>query len=401
MIIISKPEVLVDEQYATLQAKIEIDNRQELLWFKVNKKYSQYLCWERSDAFVIGVLDFAMRNGHNITCLAPMGEDLHYQITNYQIEAVYKGSTTLYKTKIFSEIDSSLLKNAGGVGTGISCGIDSFHVLANNANSIYRNHQLTHLTFNNVGSHGDKGRDNSEVLFFQRRARAESFCKEYGFEFLESDSNIMDICPQRHIFSHTYRGCFAVYCLQKLYSVYYYASSGMTFTEFSLYKNDEKDMSSYDLLTLYSLSSNQLKLYSEGGAFTRIAKTVIVAEYEPSYKYLNVCILQDENCGICEKCARTLLTLDSIGKLHLYKDVFNIDFYYKNLSYYLIILCSQIWVNKLSFYKSLYPYFKNKISFLIRIKAFIKCLEMLTSKHIKNQKVRNLLKLAKKAFNTK
>ena len=50
-----------------------------------------------------------MRNGHDITCEAPMGEDLHYQITTYLIEAIAKGDARMYHTRITAEVDHSEL----------------------------------------------------------------------------------------------------------------------------------------------------------------------------------------------------------------------------------------------------------------------------------------------------
>jgi len=106
MIIIRKPGIVNEGGKSRLQAPFNIDGKVNNVWFEVDKKYGKYLCYERSDAFVIGVLNYAMRNGHDIKCETPMGEELKYQITTYLIDAVFKGSKKLYKTKIFTEIDN-------------------------------------------------------------------------------------------------------------------------------------------------------------------------------------------------------------------------------------------------------------------------------------------------------
>lgn len=90
MITIHRPDFSQRGEYARIQSLVDIDGNRNTIWFEVRREYGEYLCWERSDAFVIGLLNYAMRNGHDITCEAPMGEDLHYQITTYLIEAIAK-----------------------------------------------------------------------------------------------------------------------------------------------------------------------------------------------------------------------------------------------------------------------------------------------------------------------
>src|SRR5665648_948257 len=259
MITIGKPEVIFLEDKARLQAKLDFDGQLKLVWFEVDKKYAEYLCYERSDAYVIGVLNYAMRNGHDITCKSPIGEDLYYQITTYLIDAVFKGSKKLYKTKIIAEVDNSKLKSANAVGTGISCGIDSFHAISTHTNSKYKNHNVTHLAFNNVGSHGEG--EKAIILYEARKKLAIKFANEYQYELVESNSNIYDEIPQSHFMTHTYTSTFAIYALQKLFSTYYYAS-GRKFLDLSLIHISEPTrlgMISYAVFCLKK-KKNKLKL---------------------------------------------------------------------------------------------------------------------------------------------
>lgn len=66
MIEIKQPKVVSDSVSATLEVVISISEERSKIWFKVEKKYEEYLCYERSDAFVIAVLNYAMRNKHDI-----------------------------------------------------------------------------------------------------------------------------------------------------------------------------------------------------------------------------------------------------------------------------------------------------------------------------------------------
>ena len=155
-----------------------------------------------------------------------------------------------------------------------------------------------------------------------------------------------------------------------MYSSYYY-SSAHSFLEFSLKDNERYDTAFYDLLTLSTFSTKSLQIFSEGATLTRLEKTKKVAEFEPSYKYLNVCTKTADNCNECEKCTRTLLALDAIGKLEPYKSVFNIEHYRKNKQKYLTDLIYYKLLKNIN-YVELYPLLKSQIKTISKIKGFLK-----------------------------
>lgn len=365
MIKIGQPFLIEKDNMARVISELTIDGETCQLWAEVDKKYAQYICYEHSDAFVVAILHYAIMNNHDIICEAPMNEDLYYQISTYTIDALTKWSPNMHKIMLKSEIDSQRLPCAGKVGTGISCGIDSFHALALHADIKMNRHRITHLLFNNTGSHGEGVA--AEKLYNERRNRIESFCTQYGFDLIELNSNIKSVFKQNHLLSHTYTSMFSVFCLQKLFSVYYYAS-GHTINDFTIKDTDINDPAFYDIFLLQSFSTENLKLYSEGVNLTRLEKTKEVAKYEPSYNYLNVCVKTSENCGKCEKCRRTLLALDAIGKIDSYTSVFDVDYYKNNKIEYLIFLEVQKRLNNI-FYIEMYPYFKRNITPLIKIRA--------------------------------
>lgn len=364
MIRIGIPQVKSDVTTATLFTNISIDDNNQKVWFKIDKKYEDYLCYERGDAFVIAVLNYAMRNHHDIVSEAPLTEDLYYNIDKYLVDAIAQYNSKFYRPQIVAEVTSEPLPCAGAVGTGISCGVDSLHALACQTATKFKKHNITHLTFNNVGSHGEG--EQAEQLYRQRLERPRKFAEEYGFEFVPSDSNLQNVVEQNHFKTHTYTSMFAVYCLQKLYSVYYYASAGYKYHEFTLY--DTFDSGSYEMLSLPLLSTQHLRVYSEGEGMSRMTKLQSVVKYEPSYKYLNVCLMEGDNCGVCEKCVRTLLGLDALEALDKYKAVFNIDYYRQNKKWYLLQILIQMAADKHDYFE-LYPHFKRQVTVLMHIKV--------------------------------
>lgn len=368
MIKIEKPFITSDDLYSTLQAYVTVDNDRQIIWFKVEKKWGPYLCSERADAFLIAVLNFAMRNKHDIVSEAPVSEDLYYNIDTYLIDGLVEYNSSFYRTHISASVASDALPCKGAVGAGISCGVDSLHALAKETNLKFLNHNITHLTFNNVGSHGEGER--AERLYRERVIESKRFADEYGFEFIASDSNLMDVIKQSHFKTHTYSSMFAVFCLQKLFSIFYYASGGYKYHDFTLIDYPQLCCGSYELLSLPLFSTHQLRIYSEGENKSRLQKLRVVSEYLPSYKYLNVCLMQEHNCGVCEKCVRTLLELDALGVLERYGNVFDIDYYKKNKSWYLQQMLYRL-VEKKHDYYELYPFFKGQVTLFMRLKALI------------------------------
>lgn len=368
-ITIRRPRVENRHGRARLSAQIDVDGECREVWFEVEEKYGKYLCYERSDAFLIGLLNWAMRERCDFICEAPVGEELIYQIRTYLIPAVVKASKTLYAPRITADIDTGTLPCAGAVGTGISCGVDSLHVVANQARSAFPHLRLTHLILNNVGAFS---KEEGKNQFSWQTEHAKQFAEEYGFEFIQTNSNFSEAFPQNHLLTHTYSSCFGIYVLQKLWRVYFYASSGYDFTEFRLEKSEDFSSDHYELLSLNVFSHRNLKIYSEGGAKTRFEKTRALVNFVPAQKYLHVCTSDlGENCNICGKCKRTLVTLDALGALEKFRAVFDIDYYKKHRRSYLRwLVAQQILPHGDLMLKEPFQILRKDISLLIRLEAF-------------------------------
>ncbi|MDE7154143.1 MAG: hypothetical protein K2O00_06840 [Muribaculaceae bacterium] len=365
MLKFGKPYIESSQDYAILKNEVEIDGLKQTLWFKVDKKYEQFLCYERGDAYLIASLNYAMINHHDIEIDVPVTSQLLFNIQNYLIPALIENNPQFHAPKIKAPIDASTLPNFGAVGTGISCGVDSLHVLATKTNTIFKDLNVTHLTFNNVGSHGEG--QHARELFKKRSVRPAKFAEEYNYEFVHSDSNLMDVLKQNHFKTHTYSSMFPIFCLQKLYSVFFYASSGYKFSEFQLIDAPVRSCGAYDLLSLDVFSTSSLRIYSEGMGKSRLAKLREVVKYSPSYKYLNVCLSDGDNCGVCEKCVRTLLGLDALGVVEKYSEVFDVDYFKKHKKWYLQQMLYRMADGKHDYFE-MYPYFKKEITFDMRVK---------------------------------
>ncbi|MEH7276441.1 hypothetical protein [Neobacillus vireti] len=326
MITIHQPEKVNINGNVRLQAIYEIDGIKSVLWYETDNKYGQYMTTERVDAFLVGLLWLGLKKGRNIQVRGPLSEKLYYGLNHHLIPLIAQ----IYKYKPIQiqcdHLISTPLSNEGGVGTGLSCGIDSLcTVYEHQGKSIPEHYQITHFTFFNTGSNQMMGSKQwQEKIFQERAAWAKACAAELGKELIVVDSNIHEVLKMSFVRTHTLRNISALLVFQKLFQVYYY-SAGYHI----LNSKFNQDSASYDAISLPLLSTENVNFYSAGSNYSRVQKTQMVSNFKISYKYLNVCLFKIKNCGRCLKCKRTLLTLDILGAIEKYRNVFNLDAFYK------------------------------------------------------------------------
>ena len=309
------------------------------MWFEVETLYQKMLCTERSDAFVVACLYYAMVTGEDIQCDVPVTRKLLYQLNEYFIPAICRKKEGIRRVKIIADDADNISGLRECVGTGVSCGVDSFStILLNMREDIPQGYNLTHLTLFNTGSMNFSGyskgeslkewRRNTKKEFDERIAIGKAVAKNLKLDFIDIDSNIPDLYQGCFMMSNTYRNCSAVLATQKMWRTYYYASAG---EKPQLQLGLAEDNDRYDAFLLQSISLDRLTFYSGGLPYERMEKTTIIADNPVVQKYLNVCSFETRNCGQCEKCLRTMMALDLLGKLDLFKDSFtDMSFFYSN-----------------------------------------------------------------------
>lgn len=325
---IGSPQLINDGQKTQLSTLVEYSQGKVQLWYSIDRQYSEFLTGENIDAFLVGLLVLAMRHGEDIYLDGIMSERLFYNLTNYFIKILTLLIPSLHKINIYPKgLNSRKISHGvGGVATGFSGGIDSFctlidHLGANTPPS----YQITHLILNNVGSHGKGGRE----LFKQRHQRLLKFAQEYQLPLIKIDSNLDKVLEMNFQNTHTTRNISAVLLLQKLFGKYYYASAHK-YEDCTI--GESPDGAVIDPAAIHLLSTETTECISTGCQYSRVEKTIKVSEFEPSYRYLDVCVHavdRAENCSQCWKCARTLLTLEILGKHQLYRNVFDLEKFYQ------------------------------------------------------------------------
>ena len=401
MIIIEQPYIIENNGKSRLIADIIVDNKVKQVFFEVENEYAKYLCHERSDAFLIGILNYSMRFNHNIVCKAPVTEQLLYNVNEYLIPSLVSNDNMLSSITIDAPTEAEAIKNIGGIGTGLSCGIDSFHAIHNLANSKYKSMNLTHLCINSVGSfHNGYAKYGIDRARDDVRQKAMEVAKELNLPLIISDSNIKKEFDIYFAKNHTYYSMFAVYCMQKLWKTYYYAS-GITFSDFNLKNNSENDTAFYDLLSLQCFSTRNLQLYSEGATKDRLEKTKTIINDKLVHKYLHVCCAKGYNCGVCLKCRSTLLTIDILGKLEEFKESFDIDYYKAHRDEYIKWLYDECKTPN-PVLATIYDALKHEFNFNFKLKHKLKLLfKKIYNKQTKYNRVKIRILFIKISYKTK
>lgn len=308
-----------------------------IMWYKVSKEFSKYVCTERADAFVVACLYFSMAAGLDIISDIPVTSCLLYQLNEQQIPLLCNNKSGFRRVSIHAPVASEIGKSADFVGTGISCGIDSFcTIMLGLKESLPKENKLTHLAVFNTGSLNFYGYENISSLETWREETEKELAyhihegkivaRKLGLSFISIDTNIPDLYQGAFLLSHTYRNLSCILATQKMWLTYYYASTG----EGILYQpNLTLGTGSYDVSTISNISLYHLKMYTSAFEVTRMQKLQMIADNPVVQEHLNVCSHGKVNCGCCTKCKRTLLNLDILGKLDDYKQAFPDMAYYK------------------------------------------------------------------------
>ena len=316
-----------DAASARLSAKITCaDGQPRELWFSLPAAHADWFATDRCDGFVVGLLLQAMERNENIVTEAPMSSQLWHSLSQFYIPMMTQAFPNLHRIEIIPASLTNEVKAARGVATGFSGGIDSFAAVVRHfAQEKSPEHRVTHFLFHNVGSHGTEDEAAERRLFRQRLEVVQPFAKEVGIPTVPVDSNLAYVFPMDYVKTYSAVNPAVLLVLQNKFHRYYYAS-GYKYADCRV--APVKDIAYLDPMAVHLLSTESLDCVSTGGEMSRVEKTKLVATYEPSYRYLNVCVdsaFEGRNCSVCFKCRRTMLTLELLGLDHLYRQVFDFE----------------------------------------------------------------------------
>jgi hypothetical protein len=336
MITIHPSEIAADGSRTRLNTVLEYGGRKRTLWYSVENAYAQYLLPGRVDHCLVPLLPLAMLYGEDIRVVGGLSERLFYNMTRHLTRILSLMHPRLRPVKIHPEaLDATLLRTGrGAVVTGFTAGIDSSCVIAENFfGDVPEGFRITHCLFNNVGSHGREVAG-ATPIFEKRIAYVRPILEEWHLPQVTVDTNLHEfftgpdeIRELEYIKTHSLRNVSGALLLQKFFGRYLYASA-FSYKDCRL---SSSDIAYSDPYVIHLLSTESMECVSSGCQHTRTEKTAIVSRLEASHRYLCVCTAKHapNNCSVCKKCARTLLTLEILGQLDHYADTFNLEKYRK------------------------------------------------------------------------
>lgn len=331
--IIHEPHLKESEDETTVAAAVEVEGRDrfrdrdaaypDTLWFTFPSRWGKFVTTS-ADGFAAGLLPLAMQIGEDLT----VEGDVSYRLAHGMRE--YQEYQAAWKPDFFRTVEvrcdelraRDTAEVAGAVGASFSGGVDSFHTLWRHLpeNEPLVPYRITHCLMMNGF---DADTDLCDPGSFERIARLYvPLLGTRGIELVVVRSNIMDflgLCIQKQSFPAITTA--AALVLGRLFSRFYVPSS-YHFKLLSRFPDGSHPI--YDHL----LATETMETIHDGGCVERVAKTVELATWPETYDLLRVCFSKTglghdgtvvTNCCECEKCLRTMATLEIAGALGKYR----------------------------------------------------------------------------------
>lgn len=349
MITIGQPFVDFKGEEAFLCAKLIDDQRENpfVLWFSVDRSYGEYLCDDRADAFMLVALMNAMKSHQDIRIMSPVSRRLLFNINNTLQPLFSKMIPNSCCINIMAEGGYCSELNGTAVGCGCSLGVDSLSALYKHmGNDVVEGYRVTHLALFNSGQIGYLDAEKDEQAFRQAVRDIIPFSEETHLPIVAIDTNMNELFVSYGFNTAVSRFLIStISCplaLQKLFGKYVFASS-YSVEDFEVSK---KDQSHAEAVIIPLLSTESTEIILSNAVMTRVEKTEFIKNNPLTSRYLDVCWAvqlassvthQDKylkektkkNCGWCDKCLRTLFTLELLGvDIEDYEEIFDLSKYY-------------------------------------------------------------------------
>lgn len=300
------------------------------LVFKIGAEGEDFIDRSLNCALVALIIP-AMRNGSRIILNGPVSEKLLFSCQG-KLQFIVNRMLDYETVPIIpngSVICDSAFKPKS-TATGFSGGVDSYSIL--NEHYFKRDQSqssINYLVFNNIGANGAT----SERALFEKRLKdAKKGASAVGLPLIVVDSNMDDyyrIFPDLHFFkTHSFRNASVAHLLSNTISNYFYAAA-RTYSEVRV--EPSETIGNVDPITLPLLSSESLDIQSEGASYSRSQKIVDIVDLKIVQKNLHVCVdhnHENGNCSICQKCVRTLMVIELLGRLNDFGYVFDLEKYF-------------------------------------------------------------------------
>ncbi len=324
--IVDEPRVTTTANEVRVEAAVDLERggagRPPSLWFVFPRAYEEHVT-DRADAFAVALLPLAMSLGERLRVRGTLSYRLAAGMREYQrIQSAWKPDL-FRQVEVESDGLCSVRRGevAGAVGASFSGGVDSFHTLWSHLpeNEPYEPFRVTHCLMINGF---DEDSDLADTGRFRSIARLyEPMMDACGLQLVVVRTNLLEMVGYG-IKAQAFAAMIAApaLALGGLFARHFIAS-GCKFTTMGLYPDGSH------LMLDHVLSTETMETVHDDAHLTRVEKTVALSRWPETYDRLRVCYhatgVQERraaiaNCCACEKCLRTMVTLDLAGALDRY-----------------------------------------------------------------------------------
>jgi len=353
-----KPKIIEDGDEVCVSARVEVSSaKTELpneLWFRFPISCINHVS-DHLNGFAAALLPLAMMLGEDLYLEGVLSPHLLMGMEEYQrIQCAWK-PTSFKPVSIgqdqlqAAEVDSL----ASGVGCSFSGGVDSFHTLKRHLPENERNpsYRISHcLIINGFDPDSDI---ESKGHFLRIQKLIEPILMKQGVELIVCRTNYMsfsDAWITKQSFAALVTAPALV--LGRLFSCFFVPSS---------YRFDDFFRDGSHLMLDHLISTESMETIHDSSHLYRSEKTAAISDWSATYSTLRVCFNKTnfdeetnsvQNCCKCEKCIRTLKTLEIQGKLGEYTvfpkkpshlDVWKLNFKFKGTRVHAREVMSMAW----------------------------------------------------------
>jgi hypothetical protein len=316
-VIVSDIRVSSFKDWCELQARVKSDHARKpfLLRYCYPRELQEFLMVENGDPFLAAVLLPAMRTGETVEISGYVSPRLLR--SSDEIQAIYR---SFDKTLSYAQIKAVVrekhltpMRRTSRRGLFFSCGIDSYYSLFKNlANHPQDEETITDL----ITVRGfDLSFASNPAVFRTMVANTRTVSREYRKNAVPVATNVRELAVRFVDWQSLYVGAAiasVALSLEGVFEKVYVASS---------YSHDQLiPYGSHPALDPL-WSTEQLTIVHDAYETRRVDKVRFIAQYPVVTKTLRVCTYRPfsasiYNCGVCEKCLRTMVNLYVAGALH-------------------------------------------------------------------------------------
>lgn len=325
--IIHQPHVTTTSEELRVEAAVKLERRDArvppALWFVFPRAYERFLS-DRADGFAAGLLPLAMALGERMTVHGTLSYRLAAGMRDYQrVQSVWKPE--MFR-QVAIDCDGLLGADggeaAGAVGMAFSGGVDSFYTLWAHLpeNEPYPPCRVSHcVMIDGFDADADLTGTGS---FRTIQSVYEPMLASHDIELLVARTNLLQFLGV-HVRGQSFAAFLTApaLVLGRLFSRFY-VPSGLKFTTMGLHPDGSH------LMLDHLLSTETMETSHEDAHLSRFEKTVTLSHWPETYDRLRVCYKPTgmqpgrdaiANCCACEKCLRTMVTLQVAGALANYR----------------------------------------------------------------------------------